>query len=479
MSVSMPIPSDFPEDCLHEVLSRLPPHSLMRFRSVSKSWCALIDSPEFIRLHLNRSTIDSIKSPQFVFLAYPFLRNVQYNMQIRTQIWGMRTDENLDVYLRELAPPVLNSPAYVVGCCNGLICMRSRGTTEMALWNPWIRKSFVLPEITYPNCQEGRRIPSYCGFGYNDLSDEYKVVKFVLREVEPNRRLCIEVYVYGTKYNYWRELPNFPYAPLELFIPGTGSGVLANWALHWRVLIGDDIFIAAIDLRTEEYRFMPIPEALQSKLLAWPNTFFGVVGGCLCIIPPLSHMKIPSSCEISVWLMRDYGVNDSWTKLNVIVPGYKTILLDFLLLPIELSEEDKTLLALQRQGELVVQYDIKNQILVEKVKKNVSHCFCGYTEFPGVVKGYKWVPSIVPVPHSSEKKVISSLAASSSPLSPVRRNPTSANSPRMSEGSGGGGAITGGKKKGSRFVIHCSTPVRIRSRTFPLWRNTSRGSKSL
>ena len=47
--------SEIPRDIITDVLSRVPVKSLLRFRCVSKPWCSLIDSPHFVKTHLNRS----------------------------------------------------------------------------------------------------------------------------------------------------------------------------------------------------------------------------------------------------------------------------------------------------------------------------------------------------------------------------------------------------------------------------------------
>ncbi|KAL2475634.1 F-box domain-containing protein [Abeliophyllum distichum] len=47
--------SHIPTDFLMDVLSRLWVKSLLHFRSVSKSWRSLIDSPSFIKMHMERS----------------------------------------------------------------------------------------------------------------------------------------------------------------------------------------------------------------------------------------------------------------------------------------------------------------------------------------------------------------------------------------------------------------------------------------
>ncbi|KAM7523264.1 hypothetical protein LguiA_013166 [Lonicera macranthoides] len=50
-----PTMSDVPEDILADILSGLTVKILLQFRCVSKQWCALISSDDFIKSHLTRS----------------------------------------------------------------------------------------------------------------------------------------------------------------------------------------------------------------------------------------------------------------------------------------------------------------------------------------------------------------------------------------------------------------------------------------
>ncbi|KAL7229537.1 hypothetical protein ACSBR2_008111 [Camellia fascicularis] len=58
----------------------------------------------------------------------------------------------------------------------------------------------------------------------------------------------------------------------------------------------------------ENFQIMPLPTlqyAHRHKL------WFGALGGCLCVLVPLSN-----GCQ-DVWLMKEYGVRDSWTKITI------------------------------------------------------------------------------------------------------------------------------------------------------------------
>lgn len=47
---------EIPQDLVVEILKRLPVKSLMRFKSTSKGWLALIKSPNFIKSHFRFSS---------------------------------------------------------------------------------------------------------------------------------------------------------------------------------------------------------------------------------------------------------------------------------------------------------------------------------------------------------------------------------------------------------------------------------------
>ncbi|RXH68597.1 hypothetical protein DVH24_030930 [Malus domestica] len=59
--------SETPQDMVVEILSRLPPKSLMRFQCICKSWCTLINSPSFQRGNLGNFQIFYLLLPEGKF----------------------------------------------------------------------------------------------------------------------------------------------------------------------------------------------------------------------------------------------------------------------------------------------------------------------------------------------------------------------------------------------------------------------------
>nr|XP_043626014.1 uncharacterized protein LOC122597490 [Erigeron canadensis] len=73
LSVDMRMSSSYIcEDLIVDIFKRLPPKSLLRFRSVSKSLCSCIDSREFIRLHMLQS------HPQKVVIIHTIVVHIAF-----------------------------------------------------------------------------------------------------------------------------------------------------------------------------------------------------------------------------------------------------------------------------------------------------------------------------------------------------------------------------------------------------------------
>ncbi|KAH7838320.1 hypothetical protein Vadar_024959 [Vaccinium darrowii] len=194
----------------------------------------------------------------------------------------------------------------ILGSCDGLICLINNGERELAIWNPSTRRCQKLPftEDEYPGYATGAPHEIY-GFGYDSVTDDYKLARFVqfLRR-DDRDSFGSFVKVYSMKSNSWRRIEDFPYyLHCERF-----CGVLVCSALHWvvgRNLSDTANSVAAFDLTSEDYKLVPQPEFSD-------NTFrmnIAELGGCLCIL--CNHNKV----RVDVWVMKDYGVKESWKKL--------------------------------------------------------------------------------------------------------------------------------------------------------------------
>uniref|UniRef100_A0A5B7A9R3 F-box domain-containing protein n=1 Tax=Davidia involucrata TaxID=16924 RepID=A0A5B7A9R3_DAVIN len=281
-----------PADAVGNILSRLPVKSLVRFRCVSKPWCALIDSPDFIKTHLNRSVQNS--SNLSLIVKGKGLYSVDFDTLHRTV---------------ELDYTFMNSDAPdVLGSCNGLLLV-GQGHV-FYLWNPSTRKYRQLPilPIQSPNKSVGFICKTY-GFGYDSINDDYKVVRIVEFTGKQHDWFISEVQSYSLKSNSWRRIQDFPYSLPFKLVWGVKDRDILYSVVRRKLVPNSPRFIVAFDIGAEEYRLVPQPDYSFKDF----EISVGVLGGCLCI---------NGFCRdhFDVWIMKDYGVKESWIKLLSVAP---------------------------------------------------------------------------------------------------------------------------------------------------------------
>ncbi|XP_063946275.1 putative F-box protein At4g09190 [Daucus carota subsp. sativus] len=108
----------FPQELIFEILSYLPVISLLRFRSVCKSWLSIISDQQFIDTHLTNSQ----KKPATLVLDNDF-----DNVYVDTR------EESVRLHV----PPQRNGRARWMCSCNGIVCLTEQYGNVMYLWNPW------------------------------------------------------------------------------------------------------------------------------------------------------------------------------------------------------------------------------------------------------------------------------------------------------------------------------------------------------
>ena len=295
-SVTMP---HLPNEIILEILSLLPVKSLMRFKCVCKSWRLMISDPEFAKKQLNVATKESGKLDNLrLILHSPYLRIKSCSLpSLFYEPFGYSI--NHDYPGRDLG--VINE---IVGCYNGLVCISIRDMEKdtIFVWNPSIKESKRLPSKPF---EQLFYLVSYA-FGYDSITDDYKVVRLVCCSINDSYEYHVEVF--SLRSNAWRKIRSFPYF---LFTDEAGKHV--NGSINWAVSRdknNDHWFIASLDLATESYQVVPQPDCANETL----KPIIRVLGGQFCIIFEYDDI-------IDVWVMQEYGVKESWSKL-VTVPFF-------------------------------------------------------------------------------------------------------------------------------------------------------------
>jgi F-box interacting protein len=273
---------------------------------------------------------------------------------------------------------------YPVGCCNGLLCLFGHILTNnhaeiwLYLCNPATKT--VSNNIVFLSKSHNPRFGSSLrhgwkfAFGYDNSTDKYKIVAFHLRNND------VRVFSFGD--NVWRNIQSFYVVPIDRCgfpstykdaHPGINNGVYVSGTLNWlsiqnnseykneinwnRITI-DQFVIISLDLSTETYLQLLPPWDFDNLPCLRPT--LAVLMDSLCL--SFSH-GVPGTHFI-IWQMKDFGVQESWTKFLKI--SYKNlrrclpIYWPSLLFPVCLSENGDTLILSWGKGEGAILYSLRD-----------------------------------------------------------------------------------------------------------------------
>ncbi|XP_019240361.1 PREDICTED: F-box/kelch-repeat protein At3g06240-like [Nicotiana attenuata] len=142
-----------PAELITEILLRLPEDSLLRFRCVSKSWLALISSPEFVKAHLYISANNKDDTHRRLMM------NFESITILKIALGSLFNESVIEAF--DLDYPTKSNGSYmrlpnfdwIVGSVNGLICLAMEDN-DLVMWNPSIRMYKKLPD-SRPRLKEG------------------------------------------------------------------------------------------------------------------------------------------------------------------------------------------------------------------------------------------------------------------------------------------------------------------------------------
>ncbi|XP_059629810.1 F-box/kelch-repeat protein At3g06240-like [Cornus florida] len=280
-----------PDHVVFEILLKLSVKSLLRFRCASQSWRSFISDPHFIETHVNA------QRHRRLLTISPLLGNRLHSINLEptkattiNDIEALMITDILDTEDTELCGVWLK----IIGSCNGLLCIMYQKINSfrgLYIVNPSTRVSKKVPEfdfcdwITY----------DIHGFGYDHIDDDYKLLKADKDNV----------HIYSLKTNSWKKAQSgFPHDYYEPI------GTSLNGAIHWVCIDPEQpklLVIVGFSLADEKFWKSPVPVGKFPIEL-------GVFRGCLCVLSPRN----------SFWVMEEYGVTKSWTKVVIETPYLNT-----------------------------------------------------------------------------------------------------------------------------------------------------------
>ncbi|KAK9690602.1 hypothetical protein RND81_09G140100 [Saponaria officinalis] len=331
-------------DILINIFSRLPIKSLLILKSVCKSWRSLITTPYFTNLHLRLNSPSSEKLLIFVGEDHS-LYSISFDFPSFAPI-RIPCSSTWERFSRRKT---------IVGSCNGLllcICDES-SVSEALLINPSTLPCKRVPKLQVPN---NCLYLSY-GFGYDTLKEDYKIVRIAhfLRASFGWETMDVSVGVYSLSSDTWKLVCNVVASPFGTPVSHNGA-LVNNHLLHWLVSRGSvgEHRICCFDVCREEWTEVKLP-FIDTDVSYSGERDLGVLDGCLC-------MLITGG---DVWVMKEYGVQESWAKLFNILDW--CVIEPLNIVPIAYSNEGNEILLRKDMFSEVYWYDVS-----EKRVRNVE-----------------------------------------------------------------------------------------------------------
>ncbi|KAF3951639.1 hypothetical protein CMV_022733 [Castanea mollissima] len=285
-------------------MRKLSVKSVMRLRFISKSLDSSITIPNFISTHLNNNNKDD---------DHRYLLHRPLTFSSNGLVCTITFDHMFDM-ISELH--ILNESffncAYLYASCNGLLCFCNYNNV-IYLWNPSIRKFKKLPHTISEKFNNVALRFAYCS-----ENNDYKVVRILFDcffSTVPLPLPLLEAEVYSLSSDSWRRVE----IPLLInicdFIFPTP---LVGGALHWMAdfIEGQEkhMMILSFDVNSETFRVLALPNG--SNDADTNRTGLASFKGKLAFLTWGYAEK--ASIQCSIWMMREYGVVESWNKLFVL-----------------------------------------------------------------------------------------------------------------------------------------------------------------
>ncbi|XWS27968.1 hypothetical protein CRYUN_Cryun25bG0025800 [Craigia yunnanensis] len=306
MSKQAMIPYHFPDEILFQIFCKLSIKSLGNCMCVCKAWNFLIRKPYFVSSHLNNQSRNSYRNSNsnlFLVITSPHgkKRKVEYSLHFDDQEFSKYT---------QLQFIPFDSHHYIVGSCNGLLCMwdfQFSFACKFILCNPIIRKFIRLPKPCF--CSLPYKIS--VGFGFDSIRNDYKLLKITKKDVLDK---YIEVELYSLNRNSWKIL-----APQKYDLYSDDFMVFVNGAVHWIACekVNDHgrsrckFLLFGFDMGDDVFKEIMLPESLSN--LHDGSEMYIVPYRELSSIAVIELVSLYEQCN--VWVMKEYGMVETWTKM--------------------------------------------------------------------------------------------------------------------------------------------------------------------
>ncbi|CAN1160932.1 F-box protein At4g22390 [Linum perenne] len=300
-----------PEEVMVNILLRLRVKDLVSCRRVSKQWLSIIDDPHFISRQLQRSI--STNSNAALFLQ---------DRESPTLYWKQNYTSDVNFFSIQIhyePSQIMYEPSQVLlmGSCHGLVCFSLfNHPNDFVVLNPSTGERHKVIISANEERVDGEMV-AY-GFGYDEVSEDYKVVRIIQTIIDPVRPFYVAEINSVRSKCFSRTIP----------LPTAGwddsscksIGVFVGGSIHWckvhRINPNPhEYVIHSIDLLSNTYHQLQLPHYSFGEFRL-DNLNVGIVDTSLSLCGALKNVQ-----KIVIWVMEEYGNSESWKRLYYIDYG--------------------------------------------------------------------------------------------------------------------------------------------------------------
>lgn len=344
---------DLPEPILTKIILKLPIKGIVISKCVCKTWYRLISYPQFAKLHFARArayplirTFSPTHVSRTFYLVEASELNVSHcscddldyiskcehhiNMKLETKLKvPLRNPElllNNEVVVpngvgikrkRCIKVKAKDHKFNMVNSCNGFICLSEPSKNEpVVVCNPVTGEFIDLPVPESEKVDENVQDIVDCGFGFCPKTKQYKVIRMSYQRTRERTSYPItgkrgyyldrmaEIHTLGT--GSWKKIGYAPWSSYKLAFPTYLKG-----AIHWFFVADhNSCLIVSFNFSDEKFHYFPLPRYHSMISFRYMSRLsLAVLKGSLCICDASIYNPI------EIWVMKEYGVEKSWTKI--------------------------------------------------------------------------------------------------------------------------------------------------------------------
>ncbi|KAL2230342.1 UNVERIFIED_CONTAM: putative F-box protein [Sesamum indicum] len=299
------------DDIVKEILSHLPVKSLLRFKTVIKSWQDIIGSWAFVKLHLE-NYCNNCSNNQGILVRVYDGNTHKWKLSTKfTDCSKLREVSTLDgdYFMEHIRRNEIPFYPRMVGPIDGLICIHG------------IRP--ISADVPISSTCNPDAYRCYVGFSFDFVHKDLKVVQLSIFSVLFSE-IRVEVYFQST--NTWKELDhqilNDMFINRAIMPYKNGSLSFSHWLALKRVgrVAGPNYSILSFNMQNEVFELTPVPPCVHGAAYKRKVElgFLPEVDSLLLFVHPLRRQNSREDVCFERWVLNGLGAQGRWTRLSSI-----------------------------------------------------------------------------------------------------------------------------------------------------------------